>query len=216
MSIREALVAWRKALSSAPNNKAHLKTLSQLYAKAVSDETKEATRKSPSPLKPSPPQSMIDANHSKAQAAVDRIVANRAEQTKKASEFRKKKAEERKALKRSSSSSMGPSPKRKRSSPDGSVGGMDEDEDEFRPSGVTSSPPLPLAPLQSRSRRSRNVSSNVSAEMQSEFSIGDFIEVEVEGTSQNGVVMGIKNKDGVVKLDIDLEDGKQLFDFDVS
>ena len=86
MSIREALVAWRKALSSAPNNKAHLKTLSQLYAKAVSDETKEATRKSPSPLKPSPPQSMIDANHSKAQAAVDRIVANRAEQTKKASE----------------------------------------------------------------------------------------------------------------------------------
>lgn len=38
----------------------------------------------------------------------------------------------------------------------------------------------------------------------------------MEGTAQNGVVMGIKNKDGVVKLDIDLEDGKQLFDFDVS
>ena len=46
-------------------------------------------------------------------------------------------------------------------------------------------------------------------EVQSEFGIGDYIEIEVEGKIQNGVVMGIKNKDGRTKVDIGKRERKR-------
>ena len=90
MSLREALVVWRKALATAPNNKQYMKSLGSLHTKAVAEEAKEAKerKKPPSPQKPSPIPDLDDSNHDRAQAAVNRIVANRAEQTKLAAEVR--------------------------------------------------------------------------------------------------------------------------------
>ncbi|GMH94376.1 hypothetical protein TL16_g12890 [Triparma laevis f. inornata] len=192
-----------------------MKTLQSLHTKSLVEEEKRMKEAKATP-KPSPkqqPDQDVDVDHTKAQEAVDKLVAKQMEQKREQTKRENAAKERRKTANKRKQA--GPkemvSPKRKRSSPPAKDTSEMDMEGDYEPHSTPNSPPQSHAlPPRGKSSRSRKSTSNAS--VSDELGVGAYIELDVEGKNENGVIMATyMSDDGAVLVDLELDDGRQIF-----